>query len=284
MDSRPTTHLSKQLEASSLSPKRGVEDQHLGWQSLVWIALAVFITLTITISLQHAFFRDLRPWEYRAISVSVATLAVTVSASYLTRRIDRHLAARLQAERTLAFERNLLRTVVDNIPDEIFVKDREGLYLLANQSFAKSHGFSSPESLLGKSAINLFPAERAGAIRATDLEVANGTRQVAEGDRSFEDAEGNTHWVQVTKVPLASTQGEILGIVGLHRDITQRKYAELELRVAKEAAEAANRAKSEFLANMSHEIRTPMNGIIGMTDLVLDTPPDRGAARVSGHA
>ncbi len=272
MASRLSTQISNQLETNTHGPKDAPADQHLGRQSLVWIALAVFVTLTILNILEHAVFRNLKSWEYRAITISVATIAVTITASYLTRKIDRYFAAQVEAERTLAFERNLLRTLLDNIPDGIYVKDKAGRYLVANQSIAKMHGFSSPESFLGKSVFDLFPPEQSAALHATDMEVLKGITQITEGDRAVVDKDGNTHWILMTKVPFANAQGEILGIVGLNRDITQRKNEEIELRVSKEAAEAASRAKSEFLANMSHEIRTPMNGIIGMTDLVLDTP------------
>ncbi|MDB6079102.1 MAG: domain S-box, partial [Akkermansiaceae bacterium] len=84
---------------------------------------------------------------------------------------------------------------------------------------------------------------------------------------------GDWHWVWVRDTVFnRRPNGATWQIMGTVQDITERRRIESDLQTAKASAETANRTKSEFLANMSHEIRTPMNGILGMTDLVLDTP------------
>src|SRR5882672_3279959 len=81
-------------------------------------------------------------------------------------------------------------------------------------------------------------------------------------------------WVDTSARGIRRKDGRHLGYVAVTQDVNERQIATENMRRAKDAAEAANRAKSEFLANMSHEIRTPMNGIIGMTELALDRKLD----------
>jgi PAS domain S-box-containing protein len=257
------------------SPESEIEtasQYNIGWKSIVWLTCTAMVGLIASVALQHLLFPNLTRWEYRTITVSSGTVAVVCCSYYLMRKINGLSSEHFRIGKKLAFERNLMRTVIDNIPDSIFVKDFAGRYLLTNNAFAKLHGFNSPESLLGKTAFDLFPKERAAFLHSADLEIMRATKsQIIEGERSQVDAEGSLRWIQMTKVPLTNMFEEVVGVVGVNRDITPRKRAEVELVKAKEEAEAANRAKSEFLANMSHEIRTPMNGIMGMTDLVLET-------------
>jgi len=200
------------------------------------------------------------------------------------------ITERKQGEEALSRERNLLRTLIDNLPDYVYVKDTESRFLIANTGVARLMGVANGRDLLGMSDFDFYPNELAAKYRHDEQEVIRSGQPMINCEETGVDASGNMRWVLTTKVPFRDAVGNVIGVVGIGHDITERKQAEEEMRKAKEGAEAANRAKSQFLANMSHEIRTPMNGVIGMTDLLLDTeltPEQREYAdivRTSGQA
>jgi PAS domain S-box-containing protein len=178
------------------------------------------------------------------------------------------LADRIDAIRQAASDaQEQYQSIFKNSTEGIFRTSPEGKINMVNPALAGMFGFSSPTEVLASrpdlETIYVKPEERAELRRLVFL---NGVARNFETEMYRKDRSKIS--VLINAYAIRDHKGRVLYLEGMLTDITERKRSE-EMRLAKEAAEAANMAKSRFLAAMSHEIRTPMNGIIGMTEILL---------------
>ncbi|MBK12815.1 MAG: hypothetical protein CL849_04730 [Crocinitomicaceae bacterium] len=162
--------------------------------------------------------------------------------------------------------------IMSNMALGILEVDIDEKILRANPKFCQIVGHTESE-LLGKRASDVL-------LEGTELDRMNRRRQERSDGKSgtyelsIRTKQGATRWLMISAVPLQDSTGKVIGSMGIHQDITDRKNVEEELRSSKDIAEAAQRSEREFLTRMSHEIRTPMNAIMGMADLLGETHLD----------
>jgi diguanylate cyclase (GGDEF)-like protein/PAS domain S-box-containing protein len=142
-------------------------------------------------------------------------------------KLQEEIENRLSAETKWSDERKLLRGLIDLLPDYLFVKDKESRFVLVNKAFASAFGFDDPEQLLGKSDFDITGHDAAQQIVEDDRYIIQSGKPLIDFEELLSSATGAKTWVSTNKVPLRDEHDHIVGLVGLCRNITDRKRTEL---------------------------------------------------------
>ncbi|MBF0187258.1 MAG: PAS domain S-box protein [Magnetococcales bacterium] len=163
-------------------------------------------------------------------------------------------------------------SLLQSMPDGVFFKDYDGRYLMVNRAFEKMLERKRTE-LIGKLDREILPINLVETAIRHDTWVMT-QKSAMRISWQLTNSQENLRHFETIKSPIYDDEGGLLGLVGVTRDMTGHKRIERELQNARQEAELANRAKSDFLASMSHEIRTPLNSILGLNELLMETPLD----------
>jgi PAS domain S-box-containing protein len=168
----------------------------------------------------------------------------------------------MESSMAQATERSLLRTIIDSLPDLIYVKDRDSRFEVANQPLARLMGVSNPEELIGKTDAELFPRELAVQYLADEQALMQSGEPLLNKEEMIVEPDGAQRWIVTTKVPLRDPQGQVFRLVGRGQDITERKIAEAE----------RQRLQAELIGAQQAALQELSTPLIPISDRVLVMP------------
>jgi PAS domain S-box-containing protein len=181
--------------------------------------------------------------------------------------VHRSLRRRDEAEELVRGSEAFLDSVVENLPNMVFVKDAETLRFVRFNRAGEVLIGRRREEMLGKNDFDLFPEEQARAFTEKDQAVLEAGVLVDIPIEPIQTSHGE-RLLHTRKIPLVDESGVPQFLLGISDDVTEREEAKRSLERARDDADRANRAKSEFLSRMSHELRTPLNSVLGFSQIL----------------
>lgn len=164
-----------------------------------------------------------------------------------------------QIENSLA-RSNLLYTLINSIPDFIYIKDNQSHFIIANNRLAKVMHFDSPEELIGKTDMDFYPKEMAEKFYNDEQEIIRSKKPLINCIESALDENGNTILLSTTKIPILNDEQEVIAIIGIGRDVTELKLAEEKIR-EREVQLANESGKTEVIVDILHNIGNVLNSV-----------------------
>ena len=206
------------------------------------------------------------------VSSSISLLREVRGVVIGTLAIYKDMTEHKRAEAALRESEEKYRTLFEECKDAIVINTPEGKVVDVNQAFLNLFGYTRDEGMeINVREHYIHPADRVKFRQELEHKGA-----AKDFEAKLRKKDGTEIDCLLTSTAWRAKDSSILGFQGILHDITERKRAQEELRLAKEAAEETNRAKSAFLANMSHELRTPLNAIIGYSEMLQEEAADLG--------
>ncbi len=189
-----------------------------------------------------------------------------------------------EAEEKLSIERILLRALIDNLPDRIYAKDTSSRFIICNDALVRRMGKNSAEEVIGKTDLDLTNREDALEYFADEQKIINTGISLLNKEEALRFISGEQRWSLSSKIPLRNSRGEIIGIVGIGRDITDLKIAQMEAEDKNEQLRKIIADRDKFFSIIAHDLKSPFNYFLGFTELLSDEIESMSKERIKGIA
>ena len=198
-----------------------------GWRLWIFVSIGTVVGAIVIVSLMSLLLKGEVTWDYVLTGFVTACIVAPPSLGLLSYLLGE--LTRIESSAALQESRNLLQSIIDTAPIRVFWKDRECRYLGCNPAFAQDAGQHAPADLLGRDDFAMAWAEQAEFYRADDRQVMESGQARMNYEEPQSTPDGRTIWLRTSKVPLQDASGQVIGVLGIYDDITERKNVELAL-------------------------------------------------------